>query len=94
MVPLYQFSLFGETKTLVSVDPKRNRFRFYHVTLSKQGDLDYVLERRWGRIKDIKQKTVDINAYRDKQSTSFLSPTLARKRFLSLLSSKYRKGYR
>jgi len=91
---VFQLSLFGEAKTLVSIDPDRNRFRFYHVSLSKQGNLNYVLERRWGRLKNTLTRAVDIEDYRDKKTTSFLSPTLARKRFLSLLSSKYRKGYR
>ena len=46
---MHQLNLFGESKTLVSIDPRKNRFRFYFVSLTKQ-ETSYSIERRWGRI--------------------------------------------
>ena len=51
-----QLNLFGIEKRLVSIDPVRNRFRFYFLGLYRFNAETVVLEKRWGRIGFDKKK--------------------------------------
>ena len=42
---MHQFNPLFESKTLVSIDPEQNRFRFYFIALTQKGS-DYSIERR------------------------------------------------
>ena len=86
---MQQSNLFGEYKVLCSIDPSRNRYRVYRLSLVKKADQTFSVERKWGRL-GLNQKP---DMYKGKQELIFSEYEKAQMQFLSLLSQKKRKGY-
>lgn len=84
-----QFNLFGENKVLCSIDPARNRYRVYSLSLVRKPDQTFSVERKWGRLVINEKKTI----YKGKKEAIYNEYSKAQMQFLNLLRQKKRKGY-
>ena len=87
-----QLSFFGEGVELVSIDPSRNRYRYYSLSIDTIDFTTYTLTKRWGRLKTKYNKLSNSNI---KKETELLFSTSSevQKMFSSIMTSKFKKGY-
>ena len=88
-IPL-QLSLFGESQTLVSIDPKQNRYRYYYISVTKDKQV-YTIEREWGRLQ--RKKTVNLNLSKGYKCIQYSNQKSAYDEYSQLIRKKYRNGY-
>ena len=84
-----QFNLFGENKILCSIDPARNRYRVYSLSLVRKPDQMFSVERKWWRLTANKNSAL----YKGRKTAIYSDYSKAQMEFLSLLRQKKRKGY-
>ena len=86
---MHQANLFGEYKVLCSIDPARNRYRVYRLSLVKKADQTFSVERKWGRLATDEKGAL----YIGKKEAVYSEYSKAQMQFLNLLRQKKRKGY-
>ena len=84
-----QFNLFGENKILYSIDPYRNRYRVYRLSLIMKPDQTFIVERKWGRLATDEKPDL----FKGKKEAVYSEYSKAQMQFMSLLKQKKRKGY-
>ena len=96
---MIQTTLFGLEAQLQSVDPDRNRFRYYRVTLEGSGDKidgQAVVFKSWGRLKRKRKGRGFVASQKSVKQTKtevFDSYALAIKDFENVIRQKEKRGY-
>ena len=92
--PSNQLSFFEDSKMLVSIDPERNRYRFYALSMTLMADATVCVERRWGRVpKEGKDIILSKEFGLGKKESLFSQIAKAKSEFVGLLKQKERHGY-
>jgi len=84
---MYQLNFLSDSQTMVSIDPKKNRYRIYTVEITKLRP--YRVTTRWGR-KTPKHRKPRWTGSKEKE---FESIQTALKTYNSILNQKYKRGY-
>jgi predicted DNA-binding WGR domain protein len=96
---MIQTTLFGLEAQLQSVDPDRNRFRYYRVVLegdSGKNDGHAVVFKSWGRLKKKRAGrgfVISQKAVKRTKTAVFASYDMALKDFESVIRQKKKRGY-
>ena len=96
---MMQTTLFGLEAQLKSVDPDRNRFRYYRVVLegaNTKNDGQAVVFKSWGRLKRKRQGRGFVTSQKAIKQTKkevFTSYDLALKDFEKVIRQKKKRGY-
>ena len=85
--PMYQLNFLSDSQTMVSIDPKKNRYRIYSVEITKLRP--YRVTTRWGRKTPKHRKP----RWTGTQEKEFESIKTAERHFDVVINHKLRRGY-
>ena len=84
---MHQLNFLSDSQTMVSIDPKKNRYRIYSVEITKLRP--YRVTTRWGR-KMPKHRNPQWTGTKEKE---FDSVQMAKRHFEVVINHKLRRGY-